>query len=148
MSFIAVTMLNVNKDTSSGMWRRVVCRVNFRRVYNFRVTFQLASNFSDTPLKTSNSASHHSTWNIFEICHTSRVIRRQPWNSVTCALFLLAPCHLSRQLTLRICRLTYLGAWTKGSVVSASTDFQSSYQLHQCRVFFPSCHNFRRRLSV
>ena len=80
------------------MWRRVVWRVNCRPVYTFRVTSQLASLFSDTSLRILNSGSHNLTGSMFDICYSSKGIRRQRWNSVIYPVFLLTSCHLPRQL--------------------------------------------------
>jgi hypothetical protein len=83
----------------------------------------------------------------FDIRYSSTGIRRQPWNSVTCALFQLTSSNLP-------CQLTYVSAglcmWVhegKGTVVSASTDLQSYYQLYQCHVFIPRWHDFWRKIQ-
>jgi len=117
-------------------------RVNSWRVYTFRVTSRLASIFSDTLLKTSNSASYHLTGSMFEIYYSSRGICRQPWNSVASALYLLAPSHLPCQLIYVSAGLYMWAHEVEGTVVSASTDLKGYYQHHKFRVFILRCRDF------
>jgi len=139
-----IKFVSLRRYKSSVMWPRDVWRVNFRHVYTFRVTSRLTSIFRDNLLKTSNSASHHSTGTIFDIRYSSRGIRRRPWNSVTCPLFLVASCHLPRRLTDVSAGLYMWVHEGKRSVISASTDLHSYYQLHQCRVLIHGWHDFLR----
>lgn len=143
-----IKFVSLGRYKSSVMWPRGVWRVNFRHVCTFRVTSRLTSIFSDNLLKTSNSASHHSTGTMFDICYSSTGIHHQPWNSVTRALFLVASCHRPRQLTSVSAGLYMWVHEGKWSVVSASTDLHIYYQLHQCRVFIQGWHDFWRQLKL
>jgi len=140
--------VSLGRYKSCVMWPRDVWRVNFLHVYTFRVTSRLTSISSDNLLKTLNSASHHSTGTTFDACYSSTDIRRQPWNSVTCALFLVASCRLPRQLTYVYEDLYTWVREDKRSVGSASTDLHSYHQLRQCRVFIPGWHDFLRQLKL